>query len=199
MTTIYIVRHGAYENADHVFPGWGPGFPLSDEGREQVGHLAAYFSDKHVDVLYSSPIRRTRETAKILSETVKLPINFDIRLVEVRTNMEGMPMKLFDETNGELSYRPEWLAKGAESMEALGKRVHDCLEDLRKSNVGKTLLVVSHGDPIRFGIMTYLGWPMDFVKSREIATPLAGGYRLDIDEEGEAQVNPIVLDNYAAS
>lgn len=191
MTTIYIVRHGAYQNPEYVFPGWSPGFPLSDEGREQVRRLAGFFADTTIDILYSSPIQRTRETSRILSDALSLPINFDIRLVEVRTNLEGTPMKRFDETNGELSYLPEYIAKGAESMEALGKRMHDVLEEFRTAHAGKTILVVSHGDPIRFGIMKYLGWPMEFTKSREIATPLAGGYRLDIDDEGKADVTAI--------
>lgn len=193
MTTIYLVRHGEYENPGYVFPGRLPGFGLSDHGRQQVARLARFLTDKGITAIISSPLRRTRETAAIISDTLKLPIRFDLRLIEVRTVLDGTSMKPFDESGGELSYMPDQVAHGSESMTELADRMHRVLEEIRKAHKGKTVLVVSHGDPIRFGIMQYLKKPITFPQSREFETPLAGGYRLEIDDKGVASVTRLEL------
>lgn len=195
MTTIYLVRHGEYENPDYLFPGRSRvGFPLSERGRAQVQTLAGYFSGKPIAALYSSSIVRCRQTAEILSKKLHLPIRFDDRLLEVKTLAEGVSMRQFDETNGALSYTPAYQAKGAESMQALSDRMVSFVEEKRTEHEGKHVLVVTHGDPLRFCVMKYLGLPITFAASRTVAIPLASGYRVDIDAQGNADVNPIVLD-----
>jgi len=192
MTTIYLVRHGEYENPEYVFPTSTSGFPLSGNGRSQVMALIPYFTDKAVVSVYSSPVLRARQTAEILANALSLPVVPDDRLMEVKTTLEGVSMKLFDDTKGELSYLPQYTAKGAETMETLSDRVWSALEDFRTRHEGKEVVVVSHGDPIRFSLMKYLRMPMDFAMSRKIQTPLAGGYRLVFGEGSTPEVYPIV-------
>ncbi len=192
MTTIYLVRHGEYENPEYVFPTSTSGFPLSGNGRSQVMALIPYFTGKPIVSLYSSPILRARQTAEILANALSLPVVPDDRLMEVKTTLEGVSMKLFDDTKGELSYLPKYTAKGAETMETLSDRVWSALEDFRTRHEGKEVVVVSHGDPIRFSLMKYLRMPMDFAMSRKIQTPLAGGYRLVFGEGSTPEVYPIV-------
>lgn len=189
MTSIYLIRHGAYENPDYLFPGSLAGFPLSPAGRKQVEKLATYFVGKPIAAIFASPIQRTRETAEIIAGILKLPITFDDRLMEVRTMLEGTSMAQFDQTNGELSYLPDALAKGAESMEALADRLVGFIEDMRKQYKGKQILVVTHGDPLRFAVMKYKNMPITFANSRTITTPLAGGYRVEFDG---SSASPIV-------
>lgn len=90
-------------------------------------------------------------------------------------------MTVFDETNGEYSYLPKQIQAGAESIEEAGNRMYRCAEEIRTQHEGESVLLVSHGDPIRFLMMKYLKQPMDFQKSREIAMPLAAAFRLDVD------------------
>ncbi len=190
--TIYLVRHGEYENPDYLFPGRLSGFPLSEKGREQVEKLAVYFKKKPIAAFYSSPLLRCKQTSEILRKELKLPIIFDDRLLEVVTMAEGVSMKLFDETNGELSYTPEYRNKGAESMGELASRMHSFVEEKRKEYTGKEVLIVTHGDPIRFGVMKFMGLPIKFEASRSVSTPLAGGYRIDFEGK-QAQIYPIVI------
>lgn len=192
MTTLYIVRHGEYENPKYLFPGMLPEFPLSARGREQVQKTALYFADKSVSAVYSSPALRTKQTALILGSSLHLPVIFDDRLREVKTGLDGTAMAQFDDTNGELSYLPEYQAKGAESMEELASRMAGFIEEKRREHEGKAALVVTHGDPMRFVIMKCTGLPLTFEASRRIATPLAGGYRMEFDGKNEAKVYPIV-------
>jgi len=194
MTTIYLVRHGEYENPDYVFPCRLPGFGLSVRGRAQVRQLAAsYFANKPVVALYSSPLLRTKQTAQILAETLHLSIMFDDRLLEVTTHADGVPMKLFDETNGGLSYTPEYQAKGAESIEDLIIRMDNFIQEKVRKHQGREVLIVTHGDPMRYVVMKYMRIvPITFEASRSVAIPIAGGYKIEFSDTGEAQVYPIV-------
>jgi len=190
MTTIYLVRHGEYENPHYRVPGRGPGFPLSDRGRRQVALVANYMQSRHIAVLYSSPIVRTRQTAEIISAAVNLPIVFDERLLEVGTNLEGTSMTDMDAIGGNV-YTPELHEKGAESIEDLVARLNGFIVEKRTEHEGKEILCISHGDPIRFIVMHYMNIPLDFRSSRAIATPLAGGYSLTFGNTGSVAVEPI--------
>ena len=66
MTTIYFVRHGEYKNPDNIVPWRLPHFSLSEKGREDIKRDADYFKDKNIEVTYSSPVLRARQSAKVL-------------------------------------------------------------------------------------------------------------------------------------
>lgn len=196
MTTIYLIRHGEYVNPDYMFPGRGQGYPLSEKGKEQVKSLAHYFEAKSIAAIYSSSLLRTKQTAEILSIELHVPVLFDDRLLEVRTMLDGVSMQLFDDTNGELSYLPKNLAKGAETMEDLATRMAGFIEEKCIEHMGKEVLVVTHGDPMRYVVMKYMGMPINFPSSRLVAIPLAGGYQLVFDDQGhECMVNPIPFES----
>lgn len=64
-TTVYIVRHGeTYFNSVHRYIGCGTDHPLNDRGKAQAATLREPMSAKHIDRIYSSPMRRTLMTAE---------------------------------------------------------------------------------------------------------------------------------------
>ena len=66
-TRIYMVRHGATElTAEDRFAG-STDVPLSDEGRDQIAELAERLRCDKLDAIYSSPMSRTLETARIIA------------------------------------------------------------------------------------------------------------------------------------
>ena len=101
-------------------------------------------------------------------------------------------MRRFDETNGGLSYTPEYEAKGAESIQDLVLRMDGFIQEKVTAHTGRGVVVVTHGDPMRYVVMRYMGLPITFERSRQVATPIAGGYQVSFDEAGEPQVYPIV-------
>lgn len=190
-TTLYLVRHGEYENPDYLFPGRSvTGYPLSQLGREQVKRLANYFVDKTIVALYSSPILRCKQTAEILFETLRTPVVYDDRLMEVRTMGEGISMNRFDE-NPTLSYAPHYHAMGAESMEEVAERMYGFIEEKRKAHEGKEVLIVTHGDPMRMAVMRYRNMPYTPSAHQSVPIPLAGGYRLEFEDTGRVTCDTI--------
>ncbi|OGI60735.1 hypothetical protein A2641_00310 [Candidatus Nomurabacteria bacterium RIFCSPHIGHO2_01_FULL_37_25] len=86
---IYFVRHGETElNAKGIRQG--PEGSLSAKGREQALATAKRFP-KHKgrpEVIISSPYQRTKETANIISEELKMPVEYCDLLVERRNPSE---------------------------------------------------------------------------------------------------------------
>jgi broad specificity phosphatase PhoE len=81
MTTIYLVQHGDKER----MPG-DPG--LTELGRGQAAVTARWLQGTGLHALYSSPLRRTRETAEPIGHATGLAIQIDSRLRE-RLNWDG--------------------------------------------------------------------------------------------------------------
>jgi broad specificity phosphatase PhoE len=66
-THFYLVRHGRSEgNAKRTFQGRLDS-PLAEGGREQARAVGAWLADKGVDCIYTSPLRRAAETARIVA------------------------------------------------------------------------------------------------------------------------------------
>lgn len=75
-TEIVLIRHGhaVRIRGDYVYA------PITDLGRQQAEQTGAFFlrSGEHLDALYTSPLRRTRETATIIGAIIKLnPVQLD--------------------------------------------------------------------------------------------------------------------------
>jgi broad specificity phosphatase PhoE len=80
--TIYFVRHGQTEwNAVNRFQGrWNSN--LNDLGRDQARANGRLLEALRIEVIFSSPLDRTRQTTEIIREYVPAPVTYDERLVE---------------------------------------------------------------------------------------------------------------------
>src|SRR5947209_18922800 len=73
-TTIVMVRHGETDwNRENRFQGRADP-PLNDTGRAQAVELAEQLLAEGAAALYTSPLRRARETAVIVGEGLGLPV-----------------------------------------------------------------------------------------------------------------------------
>jgi probable phosphoglycerate mutase len=67
-THFYLVRHGESEgNAKRTFQG-RLDLPLAERGKEQARTVGAWLADKSIDCLYTSPLLRAAETARIVAQ-----------------------------------------------------------------------------------------------------------------------------------
>lgn len=66
-TTIYLIRHA--EKADA-----SPDTELSEEGKARAQKWKAYFNNKNIAAIYSTPYKRTTATAEPLATANKLAI-----------------------------------------------------------------------------------------------------------------------------
>ncbi len=178
-TTLVLVRHGVTDaTKQKLFSGGlaSSNPPLNDEGRAQAratGEWLAPLSGTF-DVLISSPVRRTRETAEILSQFFDLAIEEEHGIAEMEFGTwDGMSFtevheKWPDELGswlGDLESAPH----GGESFRAVEKRVLEGRDRMVSSYAGQTVVVVSHVTPIKTLVADALGAPLDAVYRMELA------------------------------
>ncbi|MCH8864021.1 MAG: histidine phosphatase family protein [Chloroflexi bacterium] len=90
-TTVLLVRHGQTEsNVEGYYMGW------LDEDINQMGYaqaraLSARLANQPIDIIYTSPLRRTFNTASVLAEPHKLEPKVLDDLIEIHQgDWEGM-------------------------------------------------------------------------------------------------------------
>lgn len=82
MAEIILARHGETEwNVTEVFRG-RIDINLSETGVKQAELLAEYLRKSAIEVVYSSPLKRARETAEIIAQPHKIKINADPGLID---------------------------------------------------------------------------------------------------------------------
>ena len=65
---IYTVRHGQTEwNKKGLYQG-KTDVPLNEEGKKQAMLVKEKLKDKKIDLIISSPLKRAKETAEIISD-----------------------------------------------------------------------------------------------------------------------------------
>ena len=151
-TGILLARHGETDwNRIGRWQGHADP-PLNDAGRRQAAELAERLAGDGIAAVYSSDLRRARETAREVGERLGLEVVEDPALREIDVgSWSGL-------TRAEVEQRfPEgyarWLAgeigHDGETREQLTERVVAAVERIARAHRGATVLVVSHGGAIR--------------------------------------------------
>ena len=147
--TYFAMRHGEGEqNVKGILnSSVTTEYHLTEKGKKEVEASARHLKD--IDVIYVSPLLRTRETAEIAKQISEFTgeIIIDERLREFEMGIfEG---KLFDEFATYLKEHKEegkffFSAPEGEGYKDLRNRISDFLHDIDRKYEGKTILVVTH-------------------------------------------------------
>jgi broad specificity phosphatase PhoE len=88
---IYLVRHGENKaNITKEFSYRLVDYPLTAKGVSQAQQTAEYFTDKHIDEIYASPLKRALETAHIIAQSLELAVTIREEFREVNVgSLEG--------------------------------------------------------------------------------------------------------------
>ena len=167
MTTLLLARHGETDwNRDGRFQGHAD-TSLNGRGREQARALADELP--HVDVIYSSDLARSIETAEIVGERLGLEVRVDPRLRERSFGgWEGLTGVEIERASPDSYAR--WRsgegfgADDAETHEAFAARIEAFLADILERHPGETVLVVAHGGSIR--VIQAVGIGLDYLTDR---------------------------------
>lgn len=181
-TYIYLVRHGEVKNPKKIFYGRLPFHPLSEEGRSQIKKTAEYLLDEQIDILYSSPLLRARQSAEILKRQLGLKkVHFTRMILEVDSPLQGRPESVLESINFDFYDAVDNGAVG-ETLEKLLARMEKFIKKIIKKYQGKKITVVTHGDPIMVVRAKARGFPLNIKSIRQEGDfiPLGGVYLLKI-------------------
>ncbi len=147
-TNIYLVRHGEVHNPKKIVYGRLPGFRLSTKGVLEVEQTANFLIDKNISTIYSSPLLRARQTAKIIQKKLYLPNVFLTKdLLEVKSSAQGELSSKLDLIHHNYYAAPVW-QKNDDTMHSIRDRMSKVFKRLANKHHGQSVAVVSHGDPI---------------------------------------------------
>jgi broad specificity phosphatase PhoE len=158
ITTVYFLRHAAYENPNQILPYRLHGFRLSKLGKIGTEKLAESLHQHSIEAVYASPLDRTRETAEIIAKKFNLSVLTDDRLLEVRSPLQGKPEGFTEAMGGWKIYDSDWYKRGGgETPLEIFSRMDSFMKEKVREHSGKEIIVVSHGDPIMIYIAGHQG------------------------------------------
>ena len=142
---LYLIRHGeTIDNAAMIMQGQRQG-ELTERGRAQIDALAVSLSGIHFDAIVSSDLKRSWDSAQIISR----------RLCQEQGSLEALSVRstplLRERDWGDFTgrYIPDLkelpLPANVETMEHLLCRAASFLEWIRCEYVGGTVIAVGHG------------------------------------------------------
>lgn len=183
MKKIYIARHGETEmNAKGIWQGQTIDVSLNDEGRKQAKTLADILKDKNIEVIYTSPMKRAFETAKIVGDVCKVNTIKENGLIEGHFGIAEGKTK---ETIGKhIHTYKRWISleeenmdvffEGGETKRQIQKRALNAIDNILKSP-HDNIAVVCHSMIVRL-ILLHLGLSLQKI-------PNAGYFMLEYDGE----------------
>lgn len=146
MENLYLIRHGETDlNVAKVYYG-ATDCPLNEKGKKQAEALQKSFDKIPVDLVYTSPLIRAADTAKIIfGDTIKT--HTDPRLKEMNFGIwEGRYYKDIQEEPAYIAWMEDWEhtpAPNGESYDDLAERVEEFYQELIATEE-KNVAIVCH-------------------------------------------------------
>ena len=160
MKSLVLVRHGVTDwNEDGRLMG-RVDLDINVRGRVQAERVAEALAEVSIDAIYSSPQPRARQTAEPIAAPRVLDVRVESGFDEVWLS-DAWKGKTVAELRGDSELErviedPTHRSERIESIAEVQERSVAVCERLFEANADKTLLIVSHGDPLRVLIAHYL-------------------------------------------
>jgi 2,3-bisphosphoglycerate-dependent phosphoglycerate mutase len=167
---LFLVRHGRSDEAANDVvetprgPQWDP--PLDEIGRRQAELLTRrlMLMDPRPAVVYSSTMRRARQTITPYAERSGQDVGYDDDLIEANIGAwESKPFEEIIASDEQMLHRFRnqdaiWRhAPGAESLEGLRRRVRAAVEGILGRHRRGNVIIVAHGGVINAYVGEVLG------------------------------------------
>ncbi len=155
MTKLLIIRHGQSEANANLFFAGHFNAELTDLGQKQAECTAQFILDNYkVDTVYSSDLTRAFKTGKAVADLFDLEVITDEGLREIYGgDWEGQPYAGVLENNKDFQHWREDVGTArptnGESVAELYERVYNMICKIAEENVGKTVVIATHGMVIR--------------------------------------------------
>ncbi|MDP2606949.1 MAG: histidine phosphatase family protein [Deltaproteobacteria bacterium] len=152
---IVLVRHGA---TDWNLQGRCQGVTdreLSEVGVRQAEQIAALLSSESIQAIYSSDLRRARQTADLISQPHNLPVLIEENIRELNHGaLEGLTFNEIKQSYSEFLARwrtepAEIQVPGGEKLTDVAERAWEGVARIAERHVAaESIVVVSHNFPI---------------------------------------------------
>ena len=185
MARILLVRHAPTPETGERLTGRTPGVSLGEQGRKDAEATAAALAGLEIAAVYTSPIKRTLETARIIARSRGIPPIADPGLIEIDFGAwEGRTFEALRETKlwKTVQRRPSRVQfPDGESFVSAQVRAVEAIERIAAAHPGQTAVAVSHCDVIKLVLSHFLGQPLDLFQRIRIDTASVSDLRRQKD------------------
>ncbi len=132
---LYIMRHGQTDwNVKKKIQGCTD-IELNEVGLEQARNAKEEFEKYPIDMIFCSPLKRTKKTAEIINEDKKVPVIYEERLLErYYGELEGMNPEEHEEMFSAFwNYNLNKSDYSVEAIKNLCGRVWGFLEEVKEN------------------------------------------------------------------
>lgn len=182
MTRILLVRHAPTDETGTRLTGRLPGVSLGEDGERAALATARALADLDLAAIYSSPIERTMETARILARPHGLSPICEPGVTEIDFgSWTGRTLESLrqEEQWKTVQSRPSrFRFPGGESFVEAQVRSVESVRRIAGARDGRTVVVVSHSDTIKLVLSHFLGQPLDHFQRLRISTVSISDLRL---------------------
>ncbi|MEK7459536.1 MAG: class I tRNA ligase family protein [Patescibacteria group bacterium] len=149
----FVMRHGEAENnikGGVHYKDLNLNAKLTELGKKQVLESSKNFKEK-IDIVFSSPFERAKETAKIFCDQINFPLKkiiYDKRIQEWETSsfFEGKNKTVFNKYyDKDYLDNPNEILPDGESFVQLIKRIGQFIYELEANHSNKNILIFGHG------------------------------------------------------
>ncbi len=156
LVRLFIVRHGSTDHLENKQRQTEES-SLSQQGLTQVKRIGQRLTDFEIDLFFSSPVKRTEETAETISKLTGIKHESDKRLREIDhpkklygAKLTDEIVKKYDKEKLNLQNTLEWrFLNEGESLRDVVLRMADFKNEMIEKYIDKNILVVSHAYAIR--------------------------------------------------
>lgn len=164
---IYLIRHGETDQNKRKCLQGRSDVELNEYGRELARKTAEGLMDVDFDIIFTSPLKRAKETAEIIKGDRGIPIFCEARIQEISFGeYEGLcygkdGYSIPDEDFMNFFHKPQEYATapGGESFEEIIDRTGAFLQELLQNEryKGKNILLSTHGCALKALLMNING------------------------------------------
>lgn len=174
----YFIRHGQTDaNKQELMCGGDGDVPLNEVGRSQAMVASSESKEllESIEVIYVSPMKRTRETAELLFEGLNKEFEFIEGLREWRVG--DWESKHRSEVPNPFNSTED--PPNGETRQQFEERVINTISDLVKASDGKKILIVAHGG-VAHALFTYLGVDVPLIDNAVLYEVNGSEYRWEL-------------------
>jgi probable phosphoglycerate mutase len=163
MTVLHLVRHGQVENPQKIVYGRQRGWRLSDRGRREAEAVASHLAGRPLARVYTSPLERAIQTASAIAAVCGGDVvpRDDLSEAFLCASWEGLSWREVRSTRARdwarYQFRPTEITDVPEDLRALAERMAGALRAIAAAHPGQQVAVVSHGDPLKAGVLALTG------------------------------------------
>ena len=149
----FVVRHGEADNNVKDFISSDPknSSHLTEKGKEQAAKAGGNLKSEKIDIIFSSPFARARETAEIIARKLQIEpsdIIIENRIGELNAGIfDGKSVSEYTDYFTSFEERFVKNPPRGENYSDIKKRTADFIYDIEKRHSGKNILIITHDSP----------------------------------------------------